>query len=234
MELVMKYSLSLFDGSAFIEQSRKQYPTAWLRGDGNAGVLFPRGSVYISIEHLAAFAASLPMQVDMLNKQPKRGRERHTECEIENGKIRFSGDASNAVKHFSRVFNRIWPLLELARCMLEQMNRCPLRASVASQIFVPKQKLDGVPVKDWLASRKEAALKIDPETALISRAYVYSMNPYGVYSNIPDHAKEVTDDHYVRSPGSKIWVYRGDLPKETARALEEKHELNVRLVSYYR
>jgi len=137
----MKYSLSLFDGSAFIQQSRKQYPAAWLRGDGNAGVLFPRGSVYIPIEHLAAFAASLPMQVGMLNKEPKRGRERHTECEIENGKIRFSGGASNAVKHFSRVFNQIWPLLELARCMLEQMNRCPLQASVASQIFAPKQKL---------------------------------------------------------------------------------------------
>jgi hypothetical protein len=234
MELPMKYSLSFFDGSAFIERARKAYPTAWLGGDGSAGVLFPRGSVYIPIEHLAAFEASLQTHLDVLNKQPRRGRKRHTECEIGNGRIRFSGDASKAVKQFSRILNRIWPLLELARCMLEQMNRCPLKPSVALEIFAPKQKIDGVSVKDWLASRKEAALKIDPTTALISRAYVYPANPYGVYSEIPDYAKEVTDDYYARAPESKIWVYRGDLPKETAHALEKKHELDVRLVSYHR
>jgi hypothetical protein len=102
------------------------------------------------------------------------------------------------------------------------------------EIFAPKQKIDGVLVKDWLASRKAAALKIDPATALISHAYVYPANPYGVYSEIPDHAKEVTDDYYARAPGSKIWVYRGDLAKDTAHALEQKYQLDVRLVSYHR
>jgi hypothetical protein len=230
----MKYNLSFFKGSAFIEQSGKRYPAAWLGGDGNASVEFLRGSVYTPIGQLAEFAASLPMHVDLLNKQPRRHRNRYVEYEIGNGKIQFSGDASKAVKQFSRNLKRIWPLLELARCMLEQIDHCPLTASVALGVFVPKQEIDGIPVKEWLASRKEAVLKIDPATALVSRAYVNPANPYGVYSEIPNYVKEVTDDYYARAPGSKIWVYRGDLPKRTAYALEEKHELDVRLVSYSR
>ena len=181
-----------------------------------------RGSVHTPIKHLAEFAASLPMHVDLLNKQPRRHRNRYVEYEIGNGKIQFSGDASKAVKQFSRTVKRIWPLLELARCMLEQMDHCTLTASVALGVFVPKQEIDGVPVKEWLASRKEAALKIDPETAMISRAYVNPANPYGVYSEIPDYVKEVTDDYYARAPGGKIWVYRGDLPEADRLCLGRK------------
>ena len=62
----MKYNLSFFNGSVFIEQSGKRYPAAWLGGDGSASVELSRGSVHTPIKHLAEFAASLPMHVDLL------------------------------------------------------------------------------------------------------------------------------------------------------------------------
>ena len=33
----------------------------------------------------------------------------------------------------------------------------------------------------WLASRKEAGLKIDPETAEVEWTYAQTLDPYGVY-----------------------------------------------------
>jgi len=94
------------------------------------------------------------------------------------------------------------------------------------------KQIDGIPVKEWLEMRTEAALKIDPETALILRSHVCPSSPYGTYSKIPEHCEEIFDDYYARSPGSDVWVYAGDLPKEVARALEKRHKINTRLVSY--
>jgi hypothetical protein len=72
--------------------------------------------------------------------------------------------------------------------------------------------------EQWLALRKEAALKIDPETAEVEwTCYVQTLDPYGVES-------QVGREYFARSPGSDIWVWFGDLPDATRDALWEKHK----------
>ena len=40
---------------------------------------------------------------------------------------------------------------------------------------------DQMTVEQWLATRKEAGLKIDPETAEVDWIYAQTLDPYGVY-----------------------------------------------------
>jgi hypothetical protein len=73
--------------------------------------------------------------------------------------------------------------------------------------------------EEWLAIRKEAGLKIDPETAELCWCYAQVLDPYGVF---PELAKEydcVGREYFARSPGSDIWVQFGDLPEATRKAL---------------
>jgi hypothetical protein len=77
-------------------------------------------------------------------------------------------------------------------------------------------------VKQWRAIRKEAGLKIDPETAEVARTYTDVLDPYGVYP--PPEECCIGRDYFARSPGSDIWVWFGDLPKETRDALWERHK----------
>jgi hypothetical protein len=230
----MQYHLSFFNGTAFIERRRKRkHPdVAWLAEDGSAAVNFPLGLVTARFEHLTSFAASLPLHVETLNDERRQNPKRCTTCMVGNGEISFSTDASKAVRQFVRILHRIWPLFEIARTMLEQMKHCPLTTNVSVEIFVPKQEINDVSAKQFLESRKEAALKIDPATALISRSYVYALNPYGVYSRIPEICKDVFEDYYACAPGSNIWVYSQDLPEDTRCALEKKHKLDRRLAAY--
>ena len=39
--------------------------------------------------------------------------------------------------------------------------------------------------KAWLAIRKEAGRKIDPETAEVDWIYAQTLDPYGVYPDLP-------------------------------------------------
>lgn len=57
----------------------------------------------------------------------------------------------------------------------------------------PNEKAE---TEQWLAIRKEAGLKIDPETAEVDWGYQQTLDPYDV----------------ARSPGSDIWVHFTDLP----------------------
>ena len=79
-------------------------------------------------------------------------------------------------------------------------------------------------VEQWLASRKEAGLKIDPETAEVDWEYGQVMDPYRVYSDLPEECQQVGRQYFARSPGSDIWVHFRDLPDETRHALWEKHK----------
>jgi hypothetical protein len=74
----------------------------------------------------------------------------------------------------------------------------------------------------WLAIRKDAGLKIDPETAEVEWWYAQTMDPYGIYPELPEELC-VGREYFARSPGSDIWVDFGDLPKATADALWKKH-----------
>ena len=78
-------------------------------------------------------------------------------------------------------------------------------------------------VKEWLAIRKEAGLKIDPETAEVDWWYAQTLDPYGVYSDLPEECQQVGREYFARSPGSDVWVCFGDLPDATRDALRKKH-----------
>jgi len=62
---------------------------------------------------------------------------------------------------------------------------------------------DQIAVEHWLAAGKEAALRIDPETAEV----------------------EVMQGQYcAKSPGNEVWLWFGRLPASIRDALWEKHK----------
>ena len=80
-----------------------------------------------------------------------------------------------------------------------------------------------MPVKQWLAIRKKAARRIDPKTAKVIWRYAQVLDPYGVDPDLPKECQCVGRDYFACAPGSDIWVWFGDLPKWTKRALLKKH-----------
>lgn len=79
-------------------------------------------------------------------------------------------------------------------------------------------------VEEWLAVRKEAGLKIDPETAEVEWWYAQTLDPYGVYPDLPEECHQVERAYFACSPESDIWVEFGDLPEATRNALWQKHK----------
>jgi hypothetical protein len=79
-------------------------------------------------------------------------------------------------------------------------------------------------LEEWLAIRKEAGLKIDPETAEMHWCYAQTLDLYGVYPELPEECQQVGRACFARSTGSDIRVWFGDLPKPTRDALWEKHK----------
>jgi hypothetical protein len=77
-------------------------------------------------------------------------------------------------------------------------------------------------VKQWLAKRKRAGLKIHPETAEVTWSYECTLDPYGVYPEVPPEYQQVGREYFARAPRSKIWVLFDDLPAATRRALLKK------------
>jgi hypothetical protein len=86
--------------------------------------------------------------------------------------------------------------------------------------------MNALEVEEWLAIRKEAGLKIDPETAEVFWCYADVADPYGVKGDlIPEEYRGcIGRDSFARSPGSDVWVWFGDLPDATRNALWEKHK----------
>jgi hypothetical protein len=85
-----------------------------------------------------------------------------------------------------------------------------------------KEHVVEMTIEEWLATRKEAGLKIDPETAEVCWRYAQVLDPYGVF---PELAKEydcVGRQYFARSPESDVWVSFHDLPKATVDALWKK------------
>ena len=79
----------------------------------------------------------------------------------------------------------------------------------------------------WLAVRKETGLHIDPETAEVEWTYALTLDPYGVYPDLPEELQQVGREYFARSPGSNVWVRFGDVPKETRDVLWEKHKAKL-------
>jgi hypothetical protein len=78
--------------------------------------------------------------------------------------------------------------------------------------------------EEWLAIRKEEALKIDPETAEVTWHYAQTLDPYGVYPDLPEACRCIGREYFARSPGSDIWVHFGDLSDEVREALWQRDE----------
>jgi hypothetical protein len=78
-----------------------------------------------------------------------------------------------------------------------------------------------VDVEQWLAIRKEAGPRIDPEVAEVASWHAYIIDPYGVCSNLPKEAQCFGRQWFARSPRSDVWVFCEDLPTATQEALSE-------------
>ena len=85
-----------------------------------------------------------------------------------------------------------------------------------------KKSDDEIEREEWLAIRKEAARKIDPETAVVIREYVHEIDPYGILPEVPAGYGAVGEHYFARNPGSNIWVWFGDIPHQIWDALMEK------------
>jgi hypothetical protein len=85
-----------------------------------------------------------------------------------------------------------------------------------------KQSADQNKVEEWLAIRKEAGRKIDPETAEVTWIFAYDFDPYGVDPELPDELKWISRNYFARAPGSDIWVCFDDLPIATAQSFVGK------------
>lgn len=91
-----------------------------------------------------------------------------------------------------------------------------------------KQQSDNqIEVEKWLALRKEAGRKIDPETAEVLWDYGVIGDPYGTDPELQEECYNVGREYFARSPGSDIWVWFGDLPTATHDALWEKHKARL-------
>jgi hypothetical protein len=91
----------------------------------------------------------------------------------------------------------------------------------------PDVQVDQKMVQQWLAIRKEAGRLIYPKTAEVFWTYSKILDPYGVYSELPEECYQVGQDYFARSPESYVWVWFGDLPTATLSALCKKHEAQL-------
>jgi hypothetical protein len=114
----------------------------------------------------------------------------------------------------------------------DRVSRCGASASttVIEALFpeVPVKKRTPIEKSErdqWLAIRREEALRIDPETAEVDWSYEQTLDPYGVFDEweLPEEFHQVGREYFARAPGSDIWVKFGDLPDETREKLWKKH-----------
>jgi hypothetical protein len=108
----------------------------------------------------------------------------------------------------------------------------PASTTVIEALFpdVPVRKktpAEKAEIEEWLAIRKEEGLKIDPETAEVMWTYAMDFDPYGVLDEweLPEEFNQVGRTYFARAPGSRIWVWSGDLLDETRDKLGDSRNL---------
>jgi hypothetical protein len=77
-------------------------------------------------------------------------------------------------------------------------------------------------VNQWLAYRKKMASRIDPKTAEIYHKYCQILDPYGVWQDMPREFYQVGKEYFARAAGTRIWIWFGDLPHRTEKALRRR------------
>jgi hypothetical protein len=75
----------------------------------------------------------------------------------------------------------------------------------------------------WLALLKIAGQQIDPDTAEVFWTYGLTLDPYGVYPDLPEEYQQVGREYFARAPGTKVWVSFHDLPQGTRDRLWARH-----------
>jgi hypothetical protein len=75
------------------------------------------------------------------------------------------------------------------------------------------------------ALREAVGLQIDPHTAEVEWDYRDVSDPYGDYP-LPANLC-FRREYFARSPGSKLWIWFGDLPGVSAKFLWDKHKCHV-------
>jgi hypothetical protein len=78
-------------------------------------------------------------------------------------------------------------------------------------------------IEEWLAIREAEALKIDPDTAEVDWTYAQTLDPYGVYPELPEEFQQIGREYFARVPGSDVWVEFGDLPEGARERLWARH-----------
>ena len=113
-------------------------------------------------------------------------------------------------------------------------NGCPGSTTVIEALFpdIPVKKKtasEKLETEQWLAVRKEAGLKIDPETAEVDWGYGLDLDPYGVYDEweLPKEFHQIGRQRWARSPGSDVWVHFSDLPDGVEEKLWTKHRSRI-------
>ena len=82
-------------------------------------------------------------------------------------------------------------------------------------------------VEQWLEVRKKAAATIDPTTAETHWSYAQVLDPYGVDPDLPEECRQVGRAYFARSPGSDVWVWFGDLPRDVRERLWERDKRDL-------
>jgi hypothetical protein len=72
------------------------------------------------------------------------------------------------------------------------------------------------------ALRKAAGAAIDPQTAEVMWEYTQLSDPYGDRPYVPPEASCVGRQLIVRAQGGDVWIWEGDLPEATRRAIRER------------
>ena len=111
---------------------------------------------------------------------------------------------------------------------------CPGSTTVIEALFpdIPVTKRtasEKAEIEQWLAIRKEAGLKIDPETAEVDWRYGDTCDPYYVCDEweLPEEFLCIGRAYFARSPESDIWVHFDDLPDEVQKKLWAKHRSRI-------
>jgi hypothetical protein len=75
---------------------------------------------------------------------------------------------------------------------------------------------------EFFMMRKEAGLRVDPETAEICREWRESFDPYDVLGSVPPECQSVGSEWFARAPSTNEWVLFEHLPPATRAMLMAK------------
>ena len=129
-----------------------------------------------------------------MNHQPRKENHMNT---VQKAILHACWQEEQCDTHAPRPWLRGW----LTRVV--GMTTIPSRKSEKSQLAK----------EQWLALRKDAALRIDPETAEVYWEHGQICDPYGVEDLLSEEYQCIGRNYFARSPGSDVWVSFHDLPK---------------------